>query len=255
MAEVSIVVPLFNEAENIGYLQRTMVELRRRLASTYRVHLVLVDDGSLDGTGDLLVKSFGELPDCQIVRLPKNGGVAAAILEGIRRASTEIVCSIDCDCSYDPSELLAMIPLAADADLVTASPYHPQGHVFNVPQWRLFLSRTLPRLYSLLLHDRLYTYTSCCRVYRRSAIADLTLENGNFLGVAETLIRLKLAGGTIVEQPATLESRLFGESKMKIVRTIAGHCALLLELATTRSVVSSSSDKSSRTRRLPDRAS
>jgi dolichol-phosphate mannosyltransferase len=123
-----------------------------------------------------------------------------------------------------------MIPMLADADLVTASPYHPQGRVFNIPPWRLFLSRTLSRMYSALLGKSIHTYTSCFRVYRKEAVEGLSVRHGGFLGVAEILIRLRLAGGRVVEYPTTLESRLFGESKMKIARTIGSHLGLLREL-------------------------
>jgi len=115
--------------------------------------------------------------------------------------------------------------------MVTASPYHPDGQVLNVPEWRLFLSKSLSRMYSAVLRERFHTYTSCCRVVRKSAVAGLELRHGGFLGPAEMLIGLKLRGGRIVEYPATLESRLFGESKMKIARTIWGHLKLLNELA------------------------
>jgi polysaccharide deacetylase family protein (PEP-CTERM system associated) len=228
---VTLVVPLFNEDQNVGYLLRTLCDFRQRLAGRYRVHLVLVDDGSSDGTWAALTSKFGGVPDCRLIRHPSNRGVAAAILTGIEGAPTEVVCSIDCDCSYDPSCLAEMIPLIDGADLVTASPYHPEGRVLNVPSWRLFLSKTLSRLYSAVLRDRLHTFTSCCRVYRKPAVAGLSVSAGGFLGVAETLIRLKLNGARVVEHPATLESRLLGESKMKILRTMWGHLGLLGELA------------------------
>ena len=70
---------------------------------------------------------------CMIVHHERNQGVTAAILTGMRQPSSEIVCSIDCDCTYDPRELRQMIPLLTEGvDLVTASPYHPQGSVKNV---------------------------------------------------------------------------------------------------------------------------
>jgi glycosyltransferase involved in cell wall biosynthesis len=162
------------------------------------------------------------------VRHADNRGVAAGILTGIQNASTEIVCSMDCDCTYDPHELAKMIPLLeSGVDMVTASPYHPQGAVRNVPEWRLALSKTLSRCYRVVLHQRLATYTSCFRVYRRSAMTGLSLRHEGFLGVAEMLGRLDLKGKRIAEYPATLEVRMLGRSKMKIVRTIAGHIGLL----------------------------
>jgi len=231
---VSLVVPLYNERQNITYLQRTLLAFRSRLAAVYHIHLVLVDDCSSDDTWELLTANFGGIPDCSLLRHPQNRGVAAALLTGIKNAPTEIVCSIDCDCSYDPNTLAKMIPLVEAAEMVTASPYHPQGSVRNVPGWRLLLSKTLSKLYSAVVGERIHTFTSCCRVYRKSAIMDLELSHGGFLGVAEMLLEAKRRGYRIVEFPATLESRLFGESKMKIVRTIAGHLGLLRKIAIAR---------------------
>jgi polysaccharide deacetylase family protein (PEP-CTERM system associated) len=231
---ISLIVPMYNERQNVSYLRRTLVGFRARLASRYKIHFVLVDDASTDDTWDLVSKNFARVPDCSLVRHPQNLGVAAALMTGIKSAPTEIVCSIDCDCSYDPATLARMIPLIENADLVTASPYHPEGSVRNVPGWRLVLSKTLSRMYSGVLSERIHTFTSCCRVYRKSAVVGLELSHSGFLGVAEMLIEVHRRGGRVVEFPATLESRLLGESKMKIVRTIRGHLGLLRTLAVAR---------------------
>jgi len=231
---ITLVVPLYNEEANIPYMRGTLLDLRRRLEKRYRIHFNLVDDGSSDATWERLQERFADFPDCRVLKHERNSGVAAAILTGIRNAPTDIVASIDCDCSYDPNDLEAMIPMIDVADLVTASPYHPEGRVFNIPPWRLFLSRTLSRMYSALLGRSIHTYTSCFRVYRRTAVEGLAIKHGGFLGVAEILIRLRLKGGRVVEYPNTLESRLFGESKMKIARTIGSHLGLLRELAVLR---------------------
>lgn len=232
--EATLVIPLFNEEMNVGYLRRTLKGFRARLAQRYHLHLVLVDDASTDNTWQLLGQNFGSDPDVTLLRHPENRGVAAALLTGLQAAPTEVVCSIDCDCSYDPDDLAGMLPLIDNADLVTASPYHPKGHVLNVPKWRLFLSKSLSRMYSTILPDRVYTYTSCCRVYRKTKFADVQLANGGFLGVAETLIECMRRGGRVVEYPATLESRLLGESKMKIARTIFRHLAFVYALSAQR---------------------
>jgi polysaccharide deacetylase family protein (PEP-CTERM system associated) len=232
---VSIVIPCFNEELILPYLANTLANLERLLGSVYEFRYVFVDDGSADGTLPAIQRIFGHLPGCTLLRQRVNRGVAAAILTGIRAADTEVVCSIDCDCTYDPLQLASLIPLLEDGvDLVTGSPYHAEGEVRNVPGWRLFLSKSLSRLYRLVLHHRLATYTSCFRVYRRDAVADLKVREGGFLGVAEMLGRLDLQGGTIVECPAVLEVRLIGRSKMKTVRTIFGHLRLLARLSLAR---------------------
>lgn len=232
---VTLIIPCFNETPTIPYLANTLDEIRADLGRQYDLRFVFIDDASSDDTYDMLRRTFAHQPDCVIERHGDNRGVAAAILTGIRTARTEIVCSIDSDCSYDPSQLHQMLPLLGDdVALVTASPYHPQGAVRNVPGWRLFLSRGLSRLYRLVLRQRISTYTSCFRVYRRSRVADLELDDGGFLGVAEMLVRVLLRGGRVVEAPAILDSRMLGRSKINLLRTIAGHLGLLYRIASGR---------------------
>jgi dolichol-phosphate mannosyltransferase len=92
----------------------------------------------------------------------------------------------------------------------------------------------LSKLYRVVLRQKLYTYTSCFRVYRRQAATGISVERGGFLGVTEMLGQLDLAGRRIVEFPATLEARMLGRSKMKVLRTILGHLSLLTHLLRLR---------------------
>jgi polysaccharide deacetylase family protein (PEP-CTERM system associated) len=232
---VTIVVPCFNEATVLPYLENTLRRVAAELGALYELHYVFVDDGSTDATRPALEARFGGLPNHRVVVHEGNRGVAAAILTGIRSASTEVVCSIDCDCTYDPLQLRELIPMLQEGvAVVTASPYHPSGRVLNVPPWRLGLSKGLSALYRRVFRQQLHTYTSCFRVYRRSEVCDLQLREGGFLGVAEMLGVLDLEGKRIVEQPAVLEVRLLGHSKMKLARTIRGHLRLLARLAALR---------------------
>jgi polysaccharide deacetylase family protein (PEP-CTERM system associated) len=232
---VTVVIPCFNEERSLVYLGNTLRNVAAALGQDYAVSFLFVDDGSRDGTRELLERLFGSRPDCTLLAHDRNRGVAAAILTGLRAARTEVVCSIDCDCTYDPHGLAQMIPkLTAGVDLVTASPYHPEGEVRNVPAWRLTLSRGASFLYRRLSRQKLWTYTSCFRVYRRSAVASLALREEGFLGIAEILARLDLQGAVIAEHPATLEVRLLGHSKMKVLRSVAGHLRLLARLAVLR---------------------
>ncbi len=232
---VTIVIPLYNEEESLGYLGNTLSRVRNAFSSKYDIRFILVNDGSRDGTGAKAKATFIGVNDVTLLEYEVNRGVAAAIATGIRAATTEIVCSMDADCTYDPLELLNMIPkLGEGVDLVTASPYHPQGTVRNVPGWRLFLSKGASMLYRRVMRNKLYTYTSCFRVYRRSAVQDIRIRSGNFLGVVELLGQLDARGQTIIEHPATLNVRVLGRSKMKTLRTIAGHLRLMARLAAGR---------------------
>lgn len=231
---MTIVVPCYNEEVVLPFLANTLDTVIRQLAG-YQCRLVFVDDGSTDGTWAGLEKTFGAWERVTFVRHDRNLGLAAGIRTGLTRADTEIVCTIDCDCSYDPAILREMLPMLTDGiDLVTASPYHGAGQVRNVPTWRLALSRGASWLYRRVLGLSIRTYTSCVRVYRRQAVLALPHRYGGYLGVAETIGRLALAGGGIAEYPATLEARLLGRSKMKAFRTMLGHLRLLGELSWLR---------------------
>jgi len=235
-SKISVVIPCYNEEAALPYLSNTLRSVEENLAEKgFAPQFIFVDDCSKDATLEKLNELFGAKENVRIVRHETNQGVAAGIMTGLRAAETEIVCSMDCDCTYDPHELANMLPLLSDeVDLVTASPYHAEGGVRNVPEWRLFLSKGASWLYRRTLNAKLATYTSCFRVYRRASFVDLPVEEKGFLGVAEMLGRLDLKGGKIIEYPAVLEVRLFGFSKMKTARTVLGHLKLLSKLAKMR---------------------
>lgn len=225
---VTIIVPCFNEESGCENFHANVVRLRKHLDQKYNLMLVLVDDGSSDGTLNKLKELFGNDRSCTIVSHGENRGVGAAIMTGIQHASTEIVCSMDFDCSYDPQQFTQMIPLLGDdVDIVTASPYHPDGLVRNVPKWRLALSKAASVMYGCLLDSKLFTYTSCFRVYRRRSVANIKLSNDGFVGVVELLWEVDRSGGKIVECPATLGVREYGQSKMRTMQVMFGHLGLM----------------------------
>ncbi len=231
---LTVVVPLKDEEEGLDALAAALSALADDLRGGGELQFVLVDDGSDDRTWELLQQRYAQRTDVQLCRHERNLGIAVAIRTGLRAARTELVASIDGDLSYDPRELPAMVAAMADADLVTASPYHPRGGVAGVPAWRLLLSRTLSRAYRLLLRSDVHTWTSCFRVYRREFVVDLPLVHPRFLGTAELLVRVLRRGGRVREHPCVLATRRFGQSKLKIGRTILGHVRLLWQVAIGR---------------------
>lgn len=228
LTKVTIVVPCYNEEEACENFQSSLDMLRKTMAHKYDFHFVVVDDGSSDGTRAALQQTFSDDPAVKIVSHGQNRGIGAAIMTGIRHAKTEIVCSMDFDCTYDPQQFSNMIPLlTGEVDIVTASPYHPDGVVRNVPRWRLSLSKAASVMYSFLLQNQLFTYTSCFRVYRKSSVSAIRLRNKGFVGVVELLWEVDRRGGLIVECPATLGVREYGQSKMRTFGVMMGHLRLM----------------------------
>jgi len=231
LPRLAVVVPLKDEAVGLSSLFTELELLSRALADVATCEFVMVDDGSVDETWTLLERLARNRQRFRLVRHDTNRGVAAAIRTGLLATDAAIVASIDGDLSYDPMELRRMVPMIDDADVVTASPYHREGSVRNVPAWRLLLSRTLSRAYRLLLGSRVSTWTSCFRVYRRAAVTHLPLDHPGFLGTAELLVRVLRRGGRVIEHPCTLEARLLGFSKMSVLRVALGHLRLLCLVA------------------------
>jgi dolichol-phosphate mannosyltransferase len=113
--------------------------------------------------------------------------------------------------------------LTGDVDLVTASPYHPQGAVDNVPAYRLFFSRGASFLYRLLVKWNLYTWTALFRAYRVQVVRTVPFASNGFLAGTEILVNAIFAGYRAAEYPTVLHSRVFGQSKAKIARTVRAH--------------------------------
>lgn len=233
--KLSVIVPCHNEADALPTLSAAMDRLRLELKPRYEIEVLLVDDGSTDGTVELMKSLFKESEGTKVLCHRTCRGIAAAIETGLKSASAEVVASIDADCTYDPMILVPMLRrLTGDVDMVLASPYHPQGDVEGVPEWRLKLSRGASRLYRLVMRNKLHTYTSCVRVYRRKAVVDLPVREPGFVGVVEMVWRLDRCGGKIVEHPAVLRTRSAGQSKMRVLRVTLAHLGLLFRATFAR---------------------
>ncbi len=232
---LTLLVPCFNEAQVLPYLRRTLLRFAAERGVGLELSYVFVDDGSNDSSAALLEQLAAELPRCTLLRHPANRGIAAALLTGFAACRTELVAVLDADCTFDPDQLPAMLDLLTDGvDVVSASPAHAAGAMKNVPAWRAAMSLGAAALYRRVLRQRLTSYTSCFRIYRMNALQGLVLADPGFCGVAEILGRLDLAGRRIVEFPALLETRLLGQSKLRVLRTVASHLRLLLRLAAAR---------------------
>lgn len=235
LVQVSLVIPLYNEREGISRLLESLVDLEANLENKYAFEFVLVDDGSRDGTAELLTSAVADRPNYRVLRHSNNRGIAAAIHTGLLHAEYEIVASIDSDGSYEATLLMDMLPRFEDhVDLLTASPYHPEGRVENVPGWRLLLSQCASKLYQCAMRPKLYCYTSCFRLYRRSQFQEIQPEFNGFVGIAELIWKADAHGLTIVEHPAVLRTRLTGRSKMKIFRSSMQHLRLINRIVIER---------------------
>lgn len=221
-----------NEEESIDLLRGRLQLLQERLGQDFDLEYCLVDDGSTDATWERMPSAVP--PNAGLVRLrhEKNHGVGAAIRTGIKASAGAIVCTIDADCSYSPQDLFALVQLVAsgEADVVVASPYHPDGGVVGVKPWRILLSRQCSHLYRRLSPLKLHTYTSIFRAYRGEVARQLVFTSDGFVSAAEILFSASRSGYRVREVPLILRARQGGYSKIRIARTIWAHLNLMLQL-------------------------
>src|SRR3989344_8368617 len=228
MQTLSIVIPCFNEEDGIPQLAEQLTPVLWQLKQ-YNIELIFVDDGSTDKTNALLHQYF---PTATILKHEKNQNLGAALRTGFSHASGDIVAALDSDCTYHPSVILQMLPLLdKSTDIVTVSPYHPQGSVENVPAYRLFLSKSVSRIYRVLLRSHLHTFTAMVRVYKKEVVKNIEINSNTFMGVTEILAKALLRGYKAKEIPVTLTARKFGVSKLKTARAIRDHLKLIKSIA------------------------
>jgi dolichol-phosphate mannosyltransferase len=226
--DLSIVIPCYNEVVNVSKLQAEFHPVAAELTRTRSVEVVFVDDGSTDRTYRALVETFGNGIESDVVvkfeQHQANRGLGAALRTGFSAARGEVVLTTDSDGTYKFSEIPDLLShLTSGVDIVTASPYHPEGKVAGVPAYRLLFSRGCSAIYRLLADWHVYTYTCLFRAYRREVIENVTFASDGFLAGTELMVKAMLAGYQVAEYPAILHRREYGESKAKLVQTVVAH--------------------------------
>lgn len=234
--KLSIVVPCYNEEDNIQKLQQEFFPVVDALIGSClpdgqeitSVEVVFVDDGSKDNTLEALKSAFGSPANKSVsVLFEKHGvnrGLGAALRTGFKASSGDVIVTTDSDGTYKFSTIPALLGhLKKDIAIVTASPYHPDGEVVGVPPFRIFLSKGASLLYRVFLSWKVYTYTALFRAYRREVVSQIPFAADDFLGQTELMVKAMLKGYKVDEFPAALHRRMFGVSKAKLVRTIKSH--------------------------------
>jgi dolichol-phosphate mannosyltransferase len=212
-----VIVPTYNEVSNLAALVGRILEYLPGAT------VLVVDDSSPDGTGELADELAVADARIRVLHRPGKGGLGRAYLAGFDVAlqgGFEYIVEIDADGSHDPAELPAMLALAAEgADLVIGSRRVTGGAVSNWPWMRRAISRVGNWYARTMLRSRIGDITAGYRVFRSSALADLDLANISSQGYCfqvELAWRLERSGHRVVEHPITFVERANGQSKMHI---------------------------------------
>jgi dolichol-phosphate mannosyltransferase len=214
-APVWLIVPTYNEASNLEPLVRAA---RKVLPSSRRI--LIVDDSSPDGTGEIADRLATEHDEVAVLHRPRKEGVGPAYLAAFKRAlqeGAELVVQMDADLSHDPAYLPRLLDAARNADVVLGSRYVPGGGVSEWGPLRRLISRGGSAYARTVLGLRIHDLTGGFKCWQRRVLEAIDLGSVTSRGYAfqvEMTYRAIRAGFRVVEVPIVFRDRRVGSSKM-----------------------------------------
>jgi glycosyltransferase involved in cell wall biosynthesis len=203
---LSVVMPCYNERDTIEEI------IRRVIAVPVRVELIVVDDGSRDGTRDILTRLAEELK-FKLIFQAQNGGKGAALRRGFQEATGDLVIIQDADLEYSPEEFPQLIELICQgrADVVYGSRFLGRHRVFLFTHYagNRFLTLVTNVLYNTMLTDM----ETCYKVMRAEIVRSLVLRSNGFGIEPELTAKIFKRGHRVFEVPITYDGRGYEEGK------------------------------------------
>jgi glycosyltransferase involved in cell wall biosynthesis len=203
---LSVVMPCYNE--------RTTIEeiIRRVLAVPIRTELIVVDDGSKDGTRDILTSLESELT-FKLIFQPQNAGKGAALRRGFQEVTGDLVVIQDADLEYSPEEFPELIELIREgrADVVYGSRFLGRHRVFMFTHY--LGNRLVTFLTNVLYNTMLTDMETCYKVMRTDVLRSFTLESDGFGIEPEMTAKIFKRGYRVYEVPITYDGRGYDEGK------------------------------------------
>ena len=218
-ARIWLVIPTYNEAENIGPIVRAVSEEMARIAPGEH-RILIVDDNSPDGTGRLADQLAEELGSVEVMHRTAKDGLGRAYLAGFEHSlagGAELVIEMDADFSHDPRYLEALLAAADDADIVLGSRYVAGGAVQNWGVMRKVISRGGSFYARMILGLKVRDLTGGFKCIRRSVLETIDLNSlraDGYVFQIEVTYRAIRSGFRVREVPIVFADRTAGASKM-----------------------------------------
>jgi glycosyltransferase involved in cell wall biosynthesis len=200
---LSLVIPCFNERENIPELLHRVRGALERIGSPFEV--IVVDDGSTDGSSQMLFEARITRPWLRVIRMEQNAGQSAAFEAGFDAARGELIATIDADLQNDPEEIPRLIALLGDYDMITGWRRDRQDSRFR--RWQ---SRRANAIRNWISQETVHDSASSLKVYRAHAVKGLKLWNGAHR-FFPTLVKMR--GYKVLEEPVKHSRRFAGTAK------------------------------------------
>ncbi|OGW83062.1 MAG: glycosyl transferase [Omnitrophica bacterium RIFCSPHIGHO2_02_FULL_51_18] len=205
--KLSVVVPVYNERNTIEKI------LEAILAVPLEKEIVIVDDGSNDGTRELIRERFSQHRDLKLIFHEKNKGKGEAVHTGIREASGDMVIIQDADLEYDPKDYVPLIQNMerSGINVVYGSRFLNKQKVTS--DWHRFVNYFLTALTNGLFGVRLTDMETCYKLFRAPLIKRMPLRSRGFEIEVELTAKLLKSGEKILEVPISYKGRSFHEGK------------------------------------------
>ena len=205
--ELSLVVPVYNERDNLPLLVGEIAQALRGVGTGRRYEIVAVDDGSTDGSLEVLKTLKRDHPELHIVAFAANAGQTAAFAAGFQAARGRVIVTLDADLQNDPADVPALVAELERSGATAVVGYRTNRHDSG---WKRLQSRIANGVRNRLNRETIRDTGCSLKAFRADAVRALPLFHGmhRFL---PTLI--KLHGGTVVETPVQHRPRRFGRTK------------------------------------------
>jgi dolichol-phosphate mannosyltransferase len=220
-ADISVVIPVLNERENLEPLFKSLAEVTGGLGLTAQI--IVADGGSKDGSREVAQKCGAEVVD-QTER-----GYGGALLAGFAAATAPYVVTMDADLSHRPVFLREFWKERESADILVASRYIAGGRA-DMGAFRRVLSLILNKTYSRVLSLPLHDVSSGFRMYRSTIVKNLKLDARDFDVLEEILVKIFVNGGRVKEVPFHYGARQSGKSHAKLLRFGWAYLKTLLKM-------------------------
>lgn len=228
---ISLIIPLFNEEENINLYREDLFPVVKKISEKYNVEFeyIFVDDGSSDNTREMLEKVSYDLEYWKLISHDRNRGLGAAIKTGIENSGGDCIICMDADLTFRPENIedLLIHFFKTNADCISGSPYLEKEHIMDIEPHRLLLSKSVNLIYRVLLGKRITAVSPIFRLYKKSVFRDMELKSNNFEINAEILSKIIINGKTVEEIPVPLYKRRYGYSKINVKKEIINNIILI----------------------------
>lgn len=202
---LSLVIPCYNEQENVPTLLERVGAALSKVGKTFEV--IIIDDGSTDQTPSLLAEGQGKYPWLRVIRMAQNCGQSAAFEAGFNAARGEVIATIDADLQNDPEEIPRLLPLLDErrVDMITGWRKDRQDTAFR--KWQ---SRQANRIRNWITEETVHDSASSLKLYRAECVKGLKLFKGAHR-YFPTLVKMR--GFTVYETPVKHSHRFAGTAK------------------------------------------